>query len=75
MVDRYTKVVLTIIAACLVWISIGGPALISTVHAQGGGAEAVYIAGWLDRDGKRLPIAGAIGGAPAGIPVRVLGRP
>jgi hypothetical protein len=32
--DRYTKVVLTIIAVCLVWLSLGGPRLLAPVHAQ-----------------------------------------
>jgi len=33
-VDRYTKVVLTVIAACLVWLCAGGPSLITPVSAQ-----------------------------------------
>ena len=33
-IDRYTKVVLTIIAACLIWISLGGTRLLPSVHAQ-----------------------------------------
>ena len=33
-IDRYTKVVLTIIAACLVWLSIGGPQLLPSARAQ-----------------------------------------
>jgi hypothetical protein len=32
-IDRYSKVVLTVIAACLVWLSAGGQS-IPTVHAQ-----------------------------------------
>ena len=39
--DRYTKVVLTIIAACLVWLSLGGPQILSAVHAQTPSAQAV----------------------------------
>jgi hypothetical protein len=35
-VDRYTKVVLTVIAVCLVWLSLGGPSLTIPVQAQGG---------------------------------------
>src|SRR5687767_13588908 len=34
-IDRYTKTVLTVIAACLVWIAVGGPSLMTAVSAQG----------------------------------------
>jgi hypothetical protein len=44
-IDLYTKAVLTVIAACLVWISSGGPSLITSVHAQPEG-QRVIIAGW-----------------------------
>jgi hypothetical protein len=33
-IDRYTKVILTIIAACLVWLSIGGTQLFPSARAQ-----------------------------------------
>jgi hypothetical protein len=33
-IDRYTKAVLTVIAACLVWIPLGGPNLLPVAHAQ-----------------------------------------
>jgi hypothetical protein len=33
-IDRYTKVILTIIAACLVWLSVGGTRLFPSVKAQ-----------------------------------------
>jgi hypothetical protein len=33
-IDKYTKVVLTLIAVCLLWLSIGGPALLPTAHAE-----------------------------------------
>jgi hypothetical protein len=32
--DRYSKTMLTIIAACLVWIALGGRSLWPAVHAQ-----------------------------------------
>ena len=32
--DRYTKALLTIIAACLMWLSIGGARLLPSVQAQ-----------------------------------------
>jgi hypothetical protein len=32
--DLYTKTLLTVIAACLVWMSLGGPSLLVPVSAQ-----------------------------------------
>lgn len=32
--DRYTKVILTIIAACLIWLSVGGTRLLPSAQAQ-----------------------------------------
>ena len=49
MVDRYTKLVLTVIAICLVWIALGGPSLITPVEAQAG--DRVILAGWIDQAG------------------------
>ncbi len=46
-IDRYTKVVLTVIAVCLVWLSIGGPTQLTPVSAQSG-YQTVVIAGWVD---------------------------
>ena len=52
--DRYTKVVLTVIAVCLVWISLGGPSLMTPVDAQAGDSR-VTLAGWVDADGRVRP--------------------
>jgi hypothetical protein len=51
-IDAYTKAVLTVIAACLVWISLGGPSLVTPVQAQPDGQ--VVIVGWqaVDNGGK-----------------------
>ena len=49
-VDRYTKLVLTVIAVCLVWLSVGGPSLLTPVNAQAD--QRVLIAGWVDGDGR-----------------------
>jgi hypothetical protein len=49
-VDRYTKLVLTVIAVCLIWLSAGGPSLISPVEAQTG--DRVLLAGWVDAKGS-----------------------
>lgn len=51
-VDRYTKVVLTVIAICLVWLSVGGPSMITPVSAQQAGVgDQVILAGWVDEKG------------------------
>ena len=50
-VDRYTKLTLTVIAVCLVWISLGGPSLISPASAQGDATEQVLLRGWVDAKG------------------------
>lgn len=56
-VDRYTKLVLTVIAVCLMWIAAGGPSLITPVKAQTG--DRVLLAGWVDATGNvlRFPAA------------------
>jgi len=51
--DRYTKAVLTVIAVCLVWLSMGGPSLIPPVKAQN---DRVYLAGWIDERGTYRPL-------------------
>ena len=63
--DRYTKVILTMIAMCLVWIALGGPSLIPPVSAQN---DRVYIAGWIDERGafRPLPIPPGTGRPEAG---------
>jgi hypothetical protein len=51
--DRYSKLVLKVIAVCLVWLSLGGPSLITPVHAQLG--DRVMLAGWVDEKGTVRP--------------------
>jgi hypothetical protein len=51
-VDRYTKLVLTVIAVCLVWIAVGGPSLITPLSAQN---DRVYLQGWIDERGGFRP--------------------
>ena len=63
-VDRYTKVVLTVIAVCLVWLSAGGPSLITPVSAQ---ADGVLLRGWVDE-------SGAVMSFPTATPFRDCGR-
>jgi hypothetical protein len=54
-VDTYTKAVLTVIAACLVWLCFGGFAT-RTVSADG--PQDVRIVGWKDAADKihNLPV-------------------
>ena len=52
-VDRYTKLVLTVIAICLVWLSAGGPSLITPVSAQ---ADGVLLRGWIDESGAVISV-------------------
>ena len=64
--DKYTKVVLTVIAACLVWLSLGGPSLLQTAHAQS--TQPVLIAGWVDTKGQthHLPVT-VVDGMPVAV--------
>ena len=69
-VDRYTKLVLTVIALCLVWLSVGGPSLITRVTAQAD-RQSVYIAGWVGADGKVRQLRQANPGGPIIDPIPV----
>ena len=69
-VDRYTKLVLTVIALCLVWLSLNGPTLITPVTAQVD-RQSVYIAGWVGADGKVRQFAQANRGGPIIDPIPV----
>ena len=79
-VDRYTKAVLTVIALCLVWLSLGGPALLPTAAAQGDpragidprGIANVYLAGWVDGTGSIRTFQTPTGAS--GLPVVVTNR-
>lgn len=82
-IDTYTKLVLTVIALCLIWLSVGGPSLLPTVSAQSkqaryaSGYERVVIAGWVDERGDEHPLSGAKTDATGktsvpGVPVAVV---
>lgn len=78
-VDVYTKFLLTVIAACLMRLSLGGSALLPIAHAQTertavSGYNRVVIAGWLDNKGHEHPFVGITAGDP-GIPVAVVSDP
>ena len=79
-IDLYTKFVLTVIALCLIWLSVGGPAILPGASAQGQkpirtvtAYERIHIAGWVDSDGHihefSAPQAGTFG-----LPVSEVGR-
>jgi hypothetical protein len=81
-IDSYVKFVLTVIALCLMWLSIGGPALLPAARAAQtqtppkptSGYERVLIAGWVDEKGAEhtFPIQRSMDGKPisiAGVPV------
>ena len=73
-IDRYTKAVLTVIAVCLLWISLGGPSMLPTATAQVSAADQrVVIAGWVDDQGTPRPFPRPLVARPnslsAGIPV------
>ena len=75
--DAYAKVMLTVIAACLVYIALGRPAIVPAVHAQNEPAH-VILAGWsqsptgaaLSLGSQPLPVGGLNTGGIAPILVR-----
>jgi hypothetical protein len=70
-IDLYTKTVLTVIAACLVWMSLGGPSLLTPVSAQApttSGYQRVLVAGWVDNTGREIKL-------DYGVPVAVQSMP
>jgi hypothetical protein len=77
-VDRYTKAVLTVIAACLVclvWLSVGGPSLATPVSAQTD--QRILIGGWVDVKGNvvRLPEVARYIDSTASLAERDKGKP
>lgn len=70
-VDRYTKLVLSIVAVCLIWLSIGGPSLLTTTHAQSNDA-VVVIRGWVASKGTVHALAPSGGSGGNGLPVDVV---
>jgi len=73
-IDRYTKVVLTIIAACLIWLSLGGASLLPAAHAEPA-ATHVIIAGWVDSKGNvhndlSTPLPQGVHGLPVAVVFR-----
>jgi hypothetical protein len=69
-IDLYTKTILTVIAICLVWISLGGPSVLTPISAQtrASGYQRVVVAGWVDLNGVERDFND-------GLPVRVSNPP
>ena len=86
-IDSYTKFVLTVIALCLVWLSLGGAALLPSASAQAQkptktviSYDRVVIAGWLDEQDvqHQFPVQRSMDGKPIeipGMPVAEVWRP
>ena len=70
-VDLYTKIVLTIIAASLVWMALGGPTLVTPVDAQANRADTVTLSGWRDANGTSHLLPPPKNGGPSAQPIPV----
>ncbi len=57
-VDLYTKGVLTVIAACLLWLTFDGSRLLPAVQAQQSQANRVVLSGWVDSSGVERQFGG-----------------
>jgi hypothetical protein len=75
MVDRYTKCILTVIAASLVWLCFNEGGRLATAQMQTGGLQRVVIAGFATASGITPMIPVAIGDVQTGnrlLPVSVM---
>ena len=72
-IDSYTRFLLTVIALSLIWLSLGGPALLPIAKAQSRGNQSetrVVITGWVDNEGAMHGFAARPGDPPMpGLPV------
>jgi len=77
-IDFYTKFVLTVIAACLVWLSLGGPTFLTVAEAQTLQAGAsvndnrVLISGWVDSTGNVHNLSDPSRANVPGVPVALV---
>lgn len=77
-IDAYTKAVLTVIAVCLVWLAIGGPALLPAVQAQGNNVQNVRVVGWGQESTATVRVVGwrsQNGGPDRDLPLPVITKP
>jgi hypothetical protein len=73
--DNYVKAMLTIIAACLVYLSFGRPGLLLSAQAQARpDMTRVLIAGWVDAGGvvREFPVGGSV--VNRGVPVETIAQ-
>jgi hypothetical protein len=70
-IDLYTKIVLTIIAACVVWMAVGGPIQLAPVHAHANRPDAVTLSGWIDANGTSHRLPPVKNGGPSAQPIPV----
>lgn len=73
--DAYLKVVLTVIAICLLWLCVSPIVMPVDVQAQTPGR--VYIAGWIDRMGQPVGFTHRMGNSivAPGVPVVTYSQP
>lgn len=50
-IDRYTKAVLTIIAASLIWLCLASGVATTPIEAQSNAPQRVIVSGWADENG------------------------
>jgi hypothetical protein len=74
-IDTYTKFILTVIALCLLWLSVGGPAMLPIARAQvieRRTGEPVILSGWTDDRGFVHSFPQKKGAQGNGLPVTVV---
>jgi hypothetical protein len=69
-IDLYTKFVLSVIALCLIWLSLGGPKILTVAQAQA--SDRVLISGWVDGSGKVHQLSDPAGANIPGVPIAVV---
>jgi len=73
--DLYTKAVLTVIAVCLVWISIGNVVFPRPVEAQNQNPTLVKVSGFTSDALSQLIMTSSPGLSQTGVPVVVVNSP
>lgn len=73
--DFYTKAVLTVIAICLVWISIGPVVFPRPVEAQNQNPTMVKVSGFTSEALSQLIMTSSPGLSQTGVPVVIVNSP
>jgi hypothetical protein len=74
-IDLYTKIVLTAIALCLVYLCVGRSEVVPAVEAQVSDRSQptrVVISGWVDAEGRERQLPKSVVSAPGPRPLPVL---